>query len=86
MYKVAIDASRNRSGGAKAHLIGIISNCEPERYKIDEVHVLAPNRLWLKVSGYAMRINRMGTYLVSMMPVCVSTGQSAPRLSWLQVL
>ena len=53
--KIAIDASRNRSGGAKAHLIGILSECDPGKYGIQEVHVWAfralldqlPDHPWL---------------------------------------
>jgi glycosyltransferase involved in cell wall biosynthesis len=52
---VGIDASRNRSGGAKAHLIGILTECDPEKYGIKEIHVWAfrslldqlPERPWL---------------------------------------
>jgi glycosyltransferase involved in cell wall biosynthesis len=36
---VGIDASRNRSGGAKAHLVGILSAGDPSRYGISQVHV-----------------------------------------------
>ena len=39
--KVAIDASRNRSGGAKAHLIGILSECDRAKHGIQEIHVWA---------------------------------------------
>src|SRR6056300_192595 len=53
---IAIDASRNRSGGAKIHLIGILSNMQIEKYNINEVHVWShkellnelPNLPWLK--------------------------------------
>ncbi|OSO90598.1 glycosyl transferase family 1 [Cylindrospermopsis raciborskii CENA303] len=52
---VGIDASRNRSGGAKSHLIGLLEESFPEKYGIQEVHVwsyrdllgLLPNRSWL---------------------------------------
>ncbi len=52
---IGIDASRNRSGGAKAHLIGILTECDPLQYGIREVHVWTfrslldsiPNRSWL---------------------------------------
>lgn len=55
MLKVGIDASRNRSGGAKAYLIGILSECDPAKYGISEIHVWSyrslldklPNRTWL---------------------------------------
>ena len=36
---VGIDASRNRSGGAKIHIIGILSNINPAEFGIKEVHV-----------------------------------------------
>jgi glycosyltransferase involved in cell wall biosynthesis len=36
---VAIDASRNRSGGAKAHLIGILNAVSPQHHGIDQVHL-----------------------------------------------
>jgi glycosyltransferase involved in cell wall biosynthesis len=36
---VGIDASRNRSGGAKAHLVGILGAGDPSRYGISRVHV-----------------------------------------------
>ncbi|NRS90149.1 glycosyltransferase involved in cell wall biosynthesis [Flavobacterium sp. 7E] len=52
---IGIDASRNRSGGAKAHVIGLISDGTPEDYGIDEVHIWAfkslldslPDKPWL---------------------------------------
>lgn len=52
---VGIDASRNRSGGAKAHLIGLIGCGNPLKYGIEQVHVwgyralldMLPNRPWL---------------------------------------
>lgn len=53
--KIAIDASRNRSGGAQAHLIGILSECDLEVHGIQEIHVWSfralldrlPDRPWL---------------------------------------
>jgi glycosyltransferase involved in cell wall biosynthesis len=52
---VGVDASRNRSGGARAYLIGFLTECDPEKHGIREVHVWAPrallssvpNRSWL---------------------------------------
>lgn len=38
---VGVDASRNRSGGAKVHLIGILSNADPRASGVDRVHVWA---------------------------------------------
>ncbi len=54
--KIAIDASRNRSGGAKIHLIGILNDIQSDKYNIDEIHVWSyrelldqlPNYSWLK--------------------------------------
>lgn len=53
--RVGIDASRNRSGGAKAHIIGIINELESLPIEIKEVHIwsyqalldLLPNNSWL---------------------------------------
>jgi glycosyltransferase involved in cell wall biosynthesis len=53
---VGVDASRNRSGGARAHIIGVIANLCPEQHGIKEVHVWAyqalldalPDRPWLR--------------------------------------
>lgn len=36
---VAIDASRNRSGGARTHLFGILTSADPREFGIDELHV-----------------------------------------------
>ncbi len=52
---IGIDASRNRSGGAKAHLIGLLSCGNPKDHAINTVHVWAykslldsiPDKPWL---------------------------------------
>lgn len=52
---IGIDASRNRSGGAKAHLVGILTEGDPFSYGISEIHVWSysslldclPERPWL---------------------------------------
>jgi glycosyltransferase involved in cell wall biosynthesis len=36
---LGIDASRNRSGGAIAHLKGLLSDCDPVKFGIREIHV-----------------------------------------------
>ena len=41
LLTLGIDASRNRSGGAKAHLIGILSECDPAKHGIQAIHVWA---------------------------------------------
>ena len=38
---IGIDASRNRSGGARAHLVGILTEGDPLKFGIGEVHVWA---------------------------------------------
>lgn len=53
--KIGIDASRNRSGGARAHIIGILKDVEELPSEIEEVHIwsydsllnLLPNYSWL---------------------------------------
>ena len=55
MIKVAVDASRVRSGGGVAHLLGILSETDIEQYGIKQVHVwsyqallaVLPDRPWL---------------------------------------
>jgi glycosyltransferase involved in cell wall biosynthesis len=55
LLTLGIDASRNRSGGAVAHLIGILSEGDPTNFGISKVHVWAyktlldalPDRPWL---------------------------------------
>ena len=54
---IGIDASRNRSGGALAHLIGLIEEGTPARFGIEKVHVWSyaslldrlPNHQWLVI-------------------------------------
>lgn len=53
---IGIDATRNRSGGARAHLVGLLGAFDPQNFGINEVHVWAyrslldslPNKPWLK--------------------------------------
>jgi glycosyltransferase involved in cell wall biosynthesis len=55
LLTIGIDASRNRSGGAVAHLIGILTEGDPTNFGIGKVHVWAyqtlldaiPDRPWL---------------------------------------
>lgn len=52
---VGIDASRNRSGGAKAHIIGILTGIDPVEFGIKEIHIWSykgllaalPEKPWL---------------------------------------
>ena len=52
LLTLGIDASRNRSGGAKAHLIGILSECDPAKHGIQEVHVWAFRALLDQLPDY----------------------------------
>ena len=49
---IGIDASRNRSGGAKAHLIGILSECDPPSHGIQAIHVWAFRSLLEQLPDY----------------------------------
>ncbi len=49
---VGIDASRNRSGGAKAHIIGILSEGNPEIFGINEVHLWAYKELLNQIPDF----------------------------------
>jgi glycosyltransferase involved in cell wall biosynthesis len=42
---VGIDASRNRSGGAIRHLVGILGACDPQDHGVSRVHVWSYKRL-----------------------------------------
>ncbi|MFL0658159.1 glycosyltransferase family 4 protein [Cylindrospermopsis raciborskii UAM/DH-MRr] len=43
--KIAVDASRNQSGGAKAHLIGILSEAKLTQLDIEQIHVWSDGSL-----------------------------------------
>jgi glycosyltransferase involved in cell wall biosynthesis len=45
LIKVAVDASRVRSGGGVAHLLGILSIADPTEFGIEEIHVWAYKKL-----------------------------------------
>lgn len=55
LLTIGIDASRNRGGGAKSHLLGILNEVRPMEHGIKEVHIWAylslldaiPNYPWL---------------------------------------
>jgi glycosyltransferase involved in cell wall biosynthesis len=45
LIKVAVDASRVRSGGGVAHLIGILQITDPKDFGIEEIHVFSHRKL-----------------------------------------
>ncbi len=49
---VGIDASRNRSGGAEAYLIGILTEGDPVKHGISEIHVWGPRLLLNTIPDY----------------------------------
>ena len=49
---IGIDASRNRSGGAKVHLIGILQESNPIEFGIREVHVWSYRSLLSSLPNY----------------------------------
>jgi glycosyltransferase involved in cell wall biosynthesis len=52
MMIVGIDASRNRSGGAKAHIIGILRDGNPAEHGIKEVHLWSYKSLLDSIEDY----------------------------------
>jgi glycosyltransferase involved in cell wall biosynthesis len=50
---VGIDASRCRSGGSKAHLVGIIDNLQPEKHGITKIHLWTYKALSNEISSYS---------------------------------
>jgi hypothetical protein len=49
---VGIDASRNRSGGAKVYLLWILTEGEPFKYGVKEIHVWAFQSLLDQLPDY----------------------------------
>ncbi|MCR9132589.1 MAG: glycosyltransferase family 4 protein [bacterium] len=62
---IGIDASRNRSGGAKAHIIGILSHLNRQSTGVKEVHIwsykelldLLPDESWL-IKHYSAELEK----------------------------
>ena len=50
---IAIDASRNKSGGAVAHIVGILTRCDPRDFGISHVHLWAHRSLRSQIPEYA---------------------------------
>lgn len=51
-YKIAINASRAKSGGAKSHIIGLLSNVNIDLYNFNEIHIWAYDELLKDVPNY----------------------------------
>ena len=52
-HVIGIDASRNRSGGAKAHLVGILTGCSPQQFGVEKVHLWAYRELADAIPDFA---------------------------------
>ena len=77
---VGIDASRNRSGGAKGYLIGILSEVNPLDYGIKEVHLWAPDSLLNKIENYKWLIKHSTKELQQ--PIIKQIWWQATKLSY----
>ena len=66
---VGIDASRNRSGGAKAHLLGILNATQPCEFGISMVHLWSYNELLEQVPDYPWLIKHCPPELDRKMPI-----------------
>jgi glycosyltransferase involved in cell wall biosynthesis len=62
-YIIGIDASRCRSGGAIAHINGIISNLNPEYFNIKYVYIWAPSKLVNKLPNFPWLIKLTPVFL-----------------------
>jgi len=60
---VGIDASRNRSGGAIAHIAGILSSFDPDQYGIEEVHLWSYQALLDQIPRRKWLVKHSSTYL-----------------------
>jgi glycosyltransferase involved in cell wall biosynthesis len=60
---VGIDASRNRSGGAQSHLVGILSQYYPKMHGIKEIHIWSFNALLKRLPDFPWLIKHNPTVL-----------------------
>jgi glycosyltransferase involved in cell wall biosynthesis len=61
--KIAIDASRCRSGGAFAHIYGIIAELDPTKFGISEIHLWSHKKLLDYLPNYPWLIKHNSSYL-----------------------
>lgn len=61
--KMAINASRARSGGAKTHLHGIISSIDPWRFGFETVYIWAPKLLLQSLPEFSWLIKCNNTWI-----------------------
>lgn len=70
---VGLDASRNRSGGALAHIKGLLSGGDPRTYGIDTVHLWAHDALLDMLEPQDWLVKH---------PVAASTGSILRQILW----
>jgi len=63
LITLGIDASRNRSGGAQAHLIGLLSEFNPREHGVNLVHVWAYQELLDKLPNSTWLVKHYSPYL-----------------------
>jgi len=51
-FRLAIDASRNRSGGAVAHILGLLKYSDPAKFGIVEIHIWTHSKLARQIPKY----------------------------------
>lgn len=66
LIKLAIDASRCRSGGARSHIIGVLNSSNYLLDSFDEIHLFAPQEICSKIKYRKnIRLHRINTnYLI----------------------
>ncbi len=74
MIIVGVDATRSRSGGAKAHLIGILSEIDPLNYRIKLIHIWGYKEL--------LEILPERPWLIKHLPNEISTGSIIRQIWW----
>jgi glycosyltransferase involved in cell wall biosynthesis len=50
--RIAIDASRNRSGGAIVHIVNILKHFDDNRYDIEKIHLWSYDKLLIEIPDY----------------------------------
>lgn len=72
--RVGIDASRCRSGGARAHLVGVLNDLDPGRHGIERIHVWSFQKL--------LEALPTQPWLVKHSPLVLNTGSLWRQLHW----
>jgi len=60
--RIAVDASRNRSGGSRAYFLGVFANLDPADYGIREIHFWGPKELLESLKPSRTRFLHFNSY------------------------